>query len=37
MMLASNIPIKSKEDVIKTARCYLDRESRNISNLKTGI
>ncbi len=25
MMLASNIPIKSKEDVIKTARCYLDR------------
>lgn len=25
MMLASNIPIKSKEDVIKIARCYLDR------------
>ena len=25
MMLASNIPIKIKEDVIKTARCYLDR------------
>ena len=25
MMLASNIPVKSKEDVIKTARCYLDR------------
>ena len=25
MMLASNIQIKSKEDVIKTARCYLDR------------
>ena len=24
MMLASNIPIKSKEDVKKTARCYLD-------------
>lgn len=23
MMLASNIPIKSKEDVIKTARYYL--------------
>lgn len=25
MMLASNIPIKSKEDVIKVTRCYLDR------------
>ena len=25
MMLASNIPVKSKEDVIKIARCYLDR------------
>mgnify|MGYP002734789653 CR=1 FL=1 len=25
MMLASNIPIKSKEDVIKIARCYLNR------------
>ena len=25
IMLASNIPIKSKEDVIKIARCYLDR------------
>ena len=25
MMLASNIEIKSKEDVIKIARCYLDR------------
>ena len=25
MMLASNIPIKSKEDVIKNRRCYLDR------------
>lgn len=25
MMLASNIPIKSKEDVKKIARCYLDR------------
>ena len=25
MMIASNIPIKSKEDVIKIARCYLDR------------
>ena len=25
MMLASNIPIKNKEDVIKIARCYLDR------------
>ncbi len=25
MMLVSNIPIKSKEDVIKIARCYLDR------------
>lgn len=25
MMLASNIPIKRKEDVIKIARCYLDR------------
>ncbi len=25
MMLASNIPIKSKDDVIKIARCYLDR------------
>ena len=25
MMLASNIQIKSKEDVIKTARCYLYR------------
>lgn len=25
MMLASNIPIKSKEDVIKIVRCYLDR------------
>lgn len=25
MMLASNIPIKSKEDVIKISRCYLDR------------
>ena len=24
-MLASNIPIKSKEDVIKIARCYLNR------------
>ena len=25
MMIASNIPIKSKEDVIKIGRCYLDR------------
>ena len=25
MMLASNIPIKSKEDVIKIARCYMNR------------
>ena len=25
MMLASNIPIKSKEDVIKITRCYLNR------------
>lgn len=25
MMIASNIPIKKKEDVIKIARCYLDR------------
>lgn len=25
MMLASNIPIKSKEDVIKIVRCYLNR------------
>ena len=25
MMLASNIPIKRKEDVLKIARCYLDR------------
>ena len=25
MMLASNIPIKSKEDLIKTVRCYIDR------------
>lgn len=25
MMLASNIPIKSKDDAIKIARCYLDR------------
>ena len=25
MMLASNMPIKNKEDVIKIARCYLDR------------
>lgn len=25
MMLASNIPLKSKEDVIKTVRCYIDR------------
>lgn len=25
MMLASNIPIKSKEDLLKIARCYLDR------------
>lgn len=25
MMLASNIPIKSKEDVIKISRCYLNR------------
>ena len=25
MMLASNIPIKNKEDVIKIARCYLNR------------
>lgn len=25
MMIASNIPIKGKEDVIKIARCYLDR------------
>ena len=25
MMLATNIPIKSKEDVIKVARCYLNR------------
>lgn len=25
MMLASNIPIKNKEDVIKTVRCYLGR------------
>ena len=25
MMLASNIPLKSKEDLIKTVRCYIDR------------
>ena len=25
MMLASNIPVKSKEDVIKITRCYIDR------------
>lgn len=25
MMLASNIPIKCKEDLIKTVRCYIDR------------
>ena len=25
MMLASNIPIKSKNDLIKITRCYLDR------------
>lgn len=25
MMIASNIPVKSKEDVIKIARCYLNR------------
>lgn len=25
MMLANNIPIKSKEDLIKTVRCYIDR------------
>ena len=25
MMLASNIPIRSKEDLIKTVRCYIDR------------
>ena len=25
MMLATNIPIKSKEDLIKTVRCYIDR------------
>ena len=25
MMLASNIPVKSKEDVIKIARCYMNR------------
>ena len=25
MMLASNIPIKSREDLIKTVRCYIDR------------
>ena len=25
MMIASNIPIRNKEDVIKIARCYLDR------------
>jgi len=24
MMLASNIPLKSKEDLIKTVRCYID-------------
>lgn len=25
MMLASNIPLKSKEDLIRTVRCYIDR------------
>lgn len=25
MMLASNIPLKNKEDLIKTVRCYIDR------------
>ena len=25
MMLVSNIPLKSKEDLIKTVRCYIDR------------
>lgn len=25
MMLASNIPLKSKEDLVKVVRCYIDR------------